>query len=149
MNAFPHLKTIEVTAFENKATEPELAQDLQFYLAEKFQSDGRLKISTIHPHVRLEGTVLDYVVEIYGYDIIGTVSEYQVKLLISITMTDLVNSEKMYENTQLLLSEQYSTNFALSTGLSSNERYTSEDEAKKRIFEKTFDTLISNTLEQW
>jgi hypothetical protein len=143
MNAYPHLKNIQISPFENSTTEPELAQNFQNYMVNKFQSDGRLRISTIDPDSRIEGTILDYTNDIFSYDMNGNISEYRVSLLLSITMTDLRQQNVMYENKSLLVSEQYSTN------PSSPNQATSETEALEKVFEKTFDTLIRSTLEAW
>ena len=58
-NAYPHLKTIYVVPFENNTSEYALAQDFQSSLVNQFQSDGRLKISTLSPDARIEGSILD------------------------------------------------------------------------------------------
>ena len=145
MNAFPHLKTIEITPFENKAEEFELAQEIQDSLVNQFQKDGRLKISTISPDIRIEGSVLDYKNDILSYDIAGNISEYRLQILFSILMTDMVYDDKMYENKSLLVSESYSPN-ASSEEI---ERFTTVEQAKGKIYEKVFETLVKNTLESW
>jgi hypothetical protein len=143
VNSFPHLKTVNVTPFENMTSEYTLAQDFTNYLVNRFQNDGRLKISTLSPDATIDGSVMDYRHEILSYDMAGNVSEYRVQILFSIIMSDLVFSQHMYENKTLLVSEVYSPS-------SQNpEQFTTEAEAVEKIFEKVFDTIIKATLESW
>ena len=145
LNVYPHLRTIHISPFENMTSEYALAQDFQNYLANKFQGDGRMRVATLSPDARIEGSVMDYREDILSYDIGGNVSEYRVSILFSITMTDLVYSEVLYENAALLISEPYSTTID-----SDNPQIlTSATQAQEKIFERVFDTIIKNTLESW
>ena len=143
VNSFPHLKTVNITPFENMTSEYTLAQDFTNYLVDKFQNDGRLKISTLSPDATIDGSVMDYRHEILSYDMAGNVSEYRVQILFSITMSDLVMSQTMYENSALLVNEVYSP------GSLNPEQLSTEAEAIEKIFEKAFDTIIRATLESW
>jgi len=145
MNAYPHLKTVQIAPFENQTSEYALAQDIQNYLVDKYQSDGRLRIATLSPDARIEGSVLDYQENIFSYDIGGNVSEYRVQLLLSITMTDMIYSQTLYENKSLLVSETYSPNGDTTNPLI----YTTATQAQDKIYEKVFDTLMRETLESW
>jgi len=145
MNAYPHLKTIQIAPFENQTSEYQLAQDIQNYLVDKYQGDGRLRIATMSPDARIEGSVLDYQETIYGYDIEKSVTEYRVQMLLSITMTDMIYSQTLYENKSLLMNETYSP-----TGDKDNPLiYTTPEQAQEKIYEKVFDTLMRETLESW
>ena len=139
----PHLRNIQISPFENNTTEDTLAQDFQNYLVNQFQSDGRLKITTMEPDTFIEGAVLDYRHDIQSYDNFGNISEYRVSILFSIQMTDLRMQNVIYENKSLLLSESYSLNNENPDVLST------EAQAKEKVFEKAFDTIIRNTLEAW
>ena len=143
LNAYPHLKTVQVSSFENATSEYALAQDLQNQLVERFQNSGRLKISTLNPDSQIEGGVLDYKNEILSYDINGNISEYRVSILLSIQMTDLKLQQVMYENKSLLVTENYSPN------TENQELSRTEAQAQAKIYEKVFDTIIRNTLEAW
>ena len=143
MNSFPHLRNIQIGTFDNETPEYTLAQDVQEHLVNSFQRDGRLRITTIDPDSFIEGTVLDYLNEISSYDIFGNVTEYRVSILLSVTFTDLRHNEVIYDNRTLRLSETYSPN-------SDNpELFTTEEQARQRIFERVFETIIRSTLEAW
>jgi hypothetical protein len=143
MNAFPHLKTVHISPFENMTSEFALAQDFQSFLVDTFQSDGRLRISTISPDARIEGSILDYRHDILSYDMGGQVSEYRVQILFSLLMTDMIYSQVLYDNRSLLLSEVYTPNAI------NPERLASEGAAVREIFQKAFDIVIKSTLESW
>ena len=143
MNAYPHLRNIQIDAFENDTSEYIIAQNFQDFLVNQFQRDGRLRITTREPDSFIEGGILDYRHEIFSYDFAGNVSEYRVTILFNIKMTDLRMQEVMYENKSLMLSEAYSPN-------STNPNvFTTERQAVDRIFERAFETIIRNTLEAW
>jgi hypothetical protein len=146
MNAYPHLKTVSISPFENLATEFEIAQNSQNDLVERFQKDGRLKISNINPDVIIEGRVLDYKHDIISYDIAGNISEYRVQILFSIIMTDMVKSEVLFENKSMLMSDNYFPNEADNPGF---VRFTTELEAQEGIYKQVFDRLVRSTLESW
>ena len=143
MNVYPHLRNVNISPFENETAEYTIAQDVQEYLVNKFQSDGRLRISTIDPDSQIEGTVLDYQNEVYGYNYDNNVTEYRVTILFSITMSDLREQKIMYENKSLMLSEVYYP------GSTNPEQFTTETEAVEKVFERVFDTIIRSTLEAW
>ena len=143
MNVYPHLRNIQISPFENETAEYAIAQDVQEYLVNKFQSDGRLRITTLDPDSQIEGIVLDYQNEIYGYNYENNVTEYRVTILFSITMSDLREQKTMYENKTLMFSEVYYP------GSTNPEQFTTEIQAQEKIFERVFDTLIRSTLEAW
>jgi hypothetical protein len=143
MNAFPHLRNVQISAFENNTSEYALAQDIQNHLVNSFQSDGRLRISNINPDSVIDGTVLDYRHEILDHDIAGNILGYRVSILFSIEMHDLRQQQVMYENKSLLISANYTPN------TTNPDLLATEEQAQRRIFERLFEIVIDNTLEKW
>jgi len=143
VNAYPHLKTVNVVPFENMTSEYSLALDFQNYLVGKFQSDGKLKISTMTPDSQIEGVVKDYRNEILSYDFGGSVSEYRVSILFSITMTDMVMSDIIFNNQAMLVTEVYAPESTIP------DQCTTEEQAIESIFEKVYENIINNTLKNW
>jgi len=143
MNAFPHLRNIQVDAFENDTAEYRLAQDFQEYLLNAFQRDGRLRITTMEPDSFIEGSIQDFRNEIHSFDMSGNVSEYRVTILFSIKMTDLRMQRVMYENNRLMISENFTPN------TENPNVHATEEDAINRIFERAFETVIRNTLAAW
>jgi len=143
MNAFPHLRNVQISAFENNTSEYTLAQELQNHLVSKFQGDGRLRISNMNPDSIVEGSILDYRNEIFSYDMFGNVYEYRVTILFSIEMHDLRMQQVMYENKSMMLSESYFP------GSTNPDLLNSENAAQTRIFERLFTTIIQSTLDLW
>ena len=143
MNAFPHLRNIQIDTFENNTSEYALAQELQEALANTFQNDGRLRLTTRDPDSFIEGSILDYRNEIDGYDIFGNISAYRVTILFSITFTDMRFNEVIFENSALRLSETYSPN------TDNPELLSTETQAQQSIFDELFRTIVRSTLEAW
>jgi outer membrane lipopolysaccharide assembly protein LptE/RlpB len=143
MNQYPHLRDVAVAPFENETLELFLEEELRDALISSFQQDGRLRIAYEDPDSRIEGRILDYSSTIYGYDIDQTIEEYQVRLVLSMTFTDLVRNEVIWENKNLTVSERYAP-----VG-SSNVRWQTEEEALEEIFRELFRIIIRNSLESW
>ncbi len=138
---YPHLKTIQVLPLENLTNNYEL-RDLVFnMLTDSYESDGRLKLVSLSPDCQLECSILDYSNKILTYSG-STIDEYEVRVLFSVTLTDLVKNQVIWSNSQLLLSENYSQSLE-------NNKFTNEIEAQEEIIVKLFDTLMKNTLEEW
>lgn len=140
-NSLPHLKTISIQSFENKTDQYELEEELQSELIAKFNEDGRLRTVTLNPDCVLEGTIMDYSRKIDTYDEAG-IEEYQVKVLFRLKFSDLVRDEIIWEKDSLIISEVYSDNEETS-------EYQTEEEAQEAIYEKLFNDIMKNTLEEW
>ena len=142
-NAYPHLKKIAVRAFENRSTEFDLGDRVLNGLTSQFQSDGRLKLVTQQPDCSLEGVIQSLDETIYSYDSGNNVQDYMLRLSCSVTFTDLVNNDVIYENKSLTLSEPYAVSEA------STARSRSKEEALDELVSQLFKTIIQNSLETW
>lgn len=142
-NAYPHLKKIAVRAFENRSTQFDLGDIVLNGLSERFQSDGRLKLVTQQPDCALEGSIASLEENVYSYDSGNNVQDYMLRLTCSVTFTDLINNQAIYENKNLVLSEPY----AVSEESTATAR--SKEEALDELVEKLFNNIIQNSLETW
>lgn len=140
-SGYPHLKTITVTAFENRTTQYNLDEDLLNALSSQFIQDGRLKLVTLSPDCRLEGKILDYSNKIYKYSD-EAVEQYEVKIFFALEFTDLVKNTLILNKESIILSETYSET-------DPNSEFQNESEAQQKIFEDLFDLIIKDTLEAW
>ena len=140
-NSLPHLKSINISSFENKTDEFELEEDLLEFLVTRYDEDGRLRVVNLIPDCILEGSILDYNRKIDTYDEAG-VEEYKVKYLFRLKFTDLTTNEIIWEKDSLILSEVFSES-------SDSAEYKNEEDAREAIYEKLFDDIMKNTLEQW
>ncbi|HPK41005.1 MAG TPA: LptE family protein [Candidatus Cloacimonadota bacterium] len=140
---YPHLKTILVQPFENKTVEYTLGQDAQNSLVNAFMKDGRLKINTQNPDAELRGEILDFRKRIFSYDNAGSVEEYQIQILFSVTFYDLKLNNEIYANKNLLLTRTYNPS---SDNINVEK---TEEEAINKILSNLFDDIIKNTLENW
>ncbi len=138
---FPHLKTIAILPFENNTTEYNLEEVIFNNLTNYFESDGRLKIVSISPDCQLEGQILDYSNKILTYA--GSdVDEYEVRVLFSITFTDLKKNNIIWQDKALIISETYSSSDETS-------EFSTEEEAQNEIIKDMFDIIIKESLEEW
>jgi hypothetical protein len=142
-NAYPHLKKIRVAPFENSSTEFDIAEKVYTGLSSEFRSDGRLKPVTQQPDCQLEGSVLSFEEKVWSYDAANSIQDYQLRLTVKITFTDLVRNETIYENASLLVTETYAVS------PSSTSRFKSKEEARDELVKTLFKTIVQNSLERW
>jgi len=142
--AYPNLKKILIQPFENKTAEYYLGDDLLLSLNNSFRDDGRLRPVTIAPDCQLEGTVIDFSNNAFSYDQSNSVQEFQVKILFSVTFTDLQKNIVIYENKSLLLTENYAPRPDIGTS-----SFKTKEEAEKQIYLDLFQTILKNSLESW
>ena len=144
-NAYPHLKKIAVRSFENRSSQFDLGDTVLNGLTQQFSRDGRLKLVTQQPDCTLEGSILDWNESVYSYDSGNNVQDYMLRLTCSVTFTDLVNNQVIYENKNLALTEPY----AVSPDSPSTAKSRSKEEATDELIERLFTTIIQNSLETW
>ncbi len=142
-NAYPHLKKIAVRAFENRSVEFALGDLLLNGLTAEFQSDGRLKLVSQQPDCTLEGAIISFDENIYSYDAANNIQDYQLKLIVSVTMTDLINNQVIYENKGLALTETYAVSDE------SSSKFQTKEEATDELISKLYKAIIQNSLESW
>ncbi len=142
-NAYPHLKKVRVEAFENQSSEFEIASTVLNQLSLEFRNDGRLKLVTQNPDCALEGNILSYTEDIYSYDAANQVQDYQLRLLVSVTFTDLINNSVLYENRNLQVSEIYKVSDE------SSARWNTKAEAEEELIKGLFRIIVQNSLEAW
>jgi len=130
-----------VKSFENKTTEYSLEENVFNSLSDLFSNDGRLNLVSISPDCILEGEILDYSDKVLSYAG-SSVDEYEVKVLFSVTFTDLQKNEIIWQNKSLLLKETYSSS-------DPNITYKTEEEAQDKIIKELFNTILTKSLEEW
>lgn len=145
MNQYPHLRNVTVMQFENNTVEIHLAETLRDDLVAAFQRDGRLRITYDEPDSIVEGEIIDYKDEVYGYDMEQNIEEYRVTITFAISFTDLVRNEVIWESSSLSLSERY---FPASDDHES-VRFKTVEAAETAIFDELFKRIIRNSLEAW
>ncbi len=142
-NAYPHLKRVQLMAFENKSSEFSLGDIIINRLSTDFRDDGRLRLVTQQPDCQVEGSIISYSEKIYSYDVANNVQDYNVTITFSYVFTDLVNNKVVHENKSLPISEIYAVS------AESTSRFKTKDEAINEICDKLFKTIMQNTLESW
>jgi hypothetical protein len=142
-NAYPHLKKIRVLAFENRSSEFALGDLLLTGLNREIRNDGRLKLVTKEPDCTLEGYISSFSESVYSYDAANLVQDYQIKMVVSVTFTDLINNKVLYENKNLSLTELY----AIAAG--GTAKFKTKEEAIDELIVKLYQNILQNSLESW
>ncbi|MDD2227847.1 MAG: LptE family protein [Candidatus Cloacimonetes bacterium] len=142
-NAYPHLKKIRVMAFENRSSEFALGDLMLSGLNREIRNDGRLKLVTRDQDCSLEGSIATFTESVYSYDAANQVQDYQVKMVLSVSFTDLINNKVLYENKNLALTELY----AIAEG--GTAKFKTKEEAIDELIAKLYQTILQNSLENW
>lgn len=142
-NVYPHLKKIRVMPFENQSAEFGITEKVYNQLSLEFRNDGRLRVVTQQPDCLLEGSIISFEERVYSYDAANNVQDYQLRLSLSISFTDLIRNEVIYENQSLTIVEAYAVS-AESTAKSKTK-----EEAIDELISTLFKTIIQNSLENW
>lgn len=142
-NAYPHLKRVQLIAFDNKSSEFSLGEIVVNSLSEQIRDDGRLRLVTQQSDSQIEGSINGFSEKIHSYDAANSVQDYMVSITFSVTFTDLVKNAVIYENKSLMLSEIYAVSNE------STSRFKTKDEAIQEICSKLFKTIMQNSLESW
>jgi len=142
-NAYPHLKRIQLLAFDNRSSEFSLGDIVYNNLSALFREDGRLRLVTQQPDCQLEGSILSFSEKIYSYDAANNIQDYTIVISFSLVFTDLINNKVLYENKNLSVSEIYAVSDE------STSRFKTKEEALDEICDKLFRTLMQETLESW
>lgn len=142
-NAYPHLKRIQILAFDNRSSEFTLGDIVFNNLSDAFREDGRLRLVTQQPDSQLEGSILSFSEKIYSYDAANNVQDYMVAISFSVIFTDVINNTVLYETKSLTLSEIYAVSDE------STSRFKTKEEAIDEICDKLHRTIMQNTLESW
>ncbi len=142
-NAYPHLRRLQILAFENRSTEFTLGDIVINRLSASFRDDGRLRLVTLQPDCQIDGSIVSFREKIHSFDAANNVQDYIVSISFSITFTDLQKNQVLYENKTLILSEIYKVS------AESTSRFESKEDAINEICEKLFKNIIQNTLESW
>lgn len=143
MNQYPHLRDIMIVPFGNDTLELYLEEELRNSVIASFQQDGRLRIAYDNPDSQIEGRLIDYSSTIFGYSLDQNIEEYQVRLVMAITFTDLLRNEVIWENRNLTVTDRYSPHSTETV------RWQTEEEARNEIYKEVFRIIIRNTLEAW
>ncbi len=142
-NAYPHLRKIRILAFENRTSEYGLGDKLLNYLNREIREDGRLKLVTEDPDCTLEGAILSFSENVYSYDAANQVQDYQVKMVVSVTFTDLINNTVLYQNSGLTVTELYAV------GEGGTAKFYTKEEAVEELISKLYKTILQNSIEGW
>ncbi|MCD4829503.1 MAG: hypothetical protein K8R90_08780 [Candidatus Cloacimonetes bacterium] len=144
MTQYPHLESIRVTTFENRSTQYAVQEELLLALSGEFQRDGRIKVVEMAPDCVIDGIILDYQNSVYDYDENDVVTRYKVKMLFSVTLTDLVRNEEMWHSESLLLEQVWQSDQSVESSLPQ-----SEEEARAEIYDDLYEQIMKNTFESW
>lgn len=144
-NAYPHLKRVQLMAFDNKSTEFALGDIVYNRLSRDFRDDGRLRLVTQQPDCQVEGSIVSYSEKIYAYDTANNIQDYIVTITFRLSFTDLTNNNVIYDNEKrdIVIEEKYGNSDE------STSRFKTKDEAITEICDKCFKLIMQNTLETW
>ncbi|MDY0151974.1 MAG: hypothetical protein RBS43_06835, partial [Candidatus Cloacimonas sp.] len=97
----------------------------------------------LDPDCALEGAVTSFSEKVYSFDAANQVQDYQLQMIVSVTFTDLINNQVLYENKNLSLTELY----AYAGG--GTAKFKTKEEAIDELIARLYQTVLQNSLESW
>ncbi len=136
----PHLETVDIPLFENRSLEPGVAEEITTQLIQRVESTNLLAPVATRGDATITGVVVNYVNEPYTY---GTqaardveVSQYVVRLNVSVVFTDNRENESIYEGTV-----QGEGIYDFESG--------SEEEGRREAIDDVIDRIMQNSVQSW
>lgn len=145
-----HLKTINVTTFENKTEEFFLEEELLNYLSNAFNGKN-IKTVTIDPDCIISGEIVEYNDKIFEYDSNDEIKSYQMMIVFSVKFLDMVKNDELLDDKKMVYKEVYTVNLedpSIDFNLKSDT-----DEAKnvvrQKIYNDFFKDIENRSFEAW
>jgi hypothetical protein len=135
-----HLKTVAVPLFSNETLEYGVDQKLTDAVVSELIDDNSLGVVDVDgADSVIEGTILSYEEEVYGYDQEGNVREYRVQFTARVLFRDLRREEISWEE-QMTGWATYSV---------SGEESRTEEEAQSEAISKLAEDIVSRAVKGW
>ncbi len=135
-----HLKTVDIPLFENRSLEPGVAEEVTTQLIQRIESSNLLAPVATDGDATINGVVVNYINEPYTY---GTqaardveVSQYVVRLNVSVVFMDNRENEAIYEGT------------VQGEGIYDFEGE-SEAEGRREAIDDIIDRIMQNSVQSW
>ncbi len=137
------VKNIYISNLDNKTIRYDLGQILTNSLKKEFIQRTKLKLLEDNQGAELflEGTITSFLIKPVSYSADGMANVYNVTITLNVRLSDLRNSDIIYENNKLT----YSDNFNNDT----EESYTMENIALDKISKEAAESIVSAILENY
>jgi hypothetical protein len=138
-----HIRTVAVPAFANASVQYTLGQELADAVIDRFVRDNHLRVvSQREANSVIEGKVLEYRNDVFGYNTSAQAQEYRVGVRVEVRFKDLVKNRDLW-NDVLIKTENYS---AVATP---GRPAVTEDQARQDLVGKVADEVLSRTVSRW
>jgi hypothetical protein len=135
-----HLETVAVPLFANETMEYGVDQTLTDAVVTEFIDDNSLRVvdAKVADSV-VEGTILSYEEDVYGYDQDGNVREYRVQFNARVLFRDVEKDEISWEEQMV----------GWSTYAVSGDETKTEQEAQEEALTKLAEDIVSRAVKGW
>ena len=135
-----HLKTVAVPLFDNETLEYGVEQKITDAVVGELIDDNSLAVVDLDAaNSVIEGAIVSYEEDVYGYEQDGTVREYRVQFVAKVLYRDLEKDEVLWEERMV----------GWSTYTVSGEGTTTEEEAQDEAIAKLAEDIVSRTVKGW
>jgi hypothetical protein len=135
-----HLNSLDIPLFDNRSLEPSVAELITEAVAREVETTNLLRIVVNDGDATLTGTVTSYSNHPYTYGVEGfrdvDVSEYAVKIRVSVQFFDNITNESLYKGT------------VYGEGIYDfNEE--NEETGRQRAIDDIVEQIIQNSVQSW
>ncbi len=137
-----YIKSVAVPLFKNPRTFKYGAERvLTDAVIDEFVADGSLEVAGEDvADSKLQVEIVNYKKEALSYDVQEVVKEYNLAIVVSVTFTDLINNQVLWQEPSMYESVTY---YAIGSNAET------EDDALKRLAEELARKIVNRTLQGW
>ncbi|HUV87109.1 MAG TPA: LptE family protein [bacterium] len=137
-----YIKSVAIPLFKNPRTFKYGAERvLTDAVIDEFVADGTLDVAGEDvADSKLQVEIVNYKKEALSYDVQEVVKEYNLAVVVSVTFTDLINNQVLWQEPSMYESVSY---YAIAT------KAETEDEALDRLAEELARKIVNRTLQGW
>lgn len=137
-----YIKSVAIPLFKNPRTFKYGAERvLTDAVIDEFVADGTLDVAGEDvADSKLQVEIVNYKKEALSYDVQEVVKEYNLAIVVSVTFTDLINNQVLWQEPSMYESVSY---YAI------GPKAETEDEALDRLAEELARKIVNRTLQGW
>ena len=137
-----YIKSVTVPLFKNPRTFKYGAERvLTDAVIDEFVADGSLDVAGEDAaDSKLQVEIVNYKKEALSYDVQEVVKEYNLAIVVSVTFTDLINNQVLWQEPSMYESVSY---YAIGANAET------EDDALERLSEELARKIVNRTLQGW
>ena len=140
-----HIQSLAIPVLANNSVEFGLADEVTQSLVDGFLQDRHLRIvSERDANAVLRGTILSYRNRVFGYTQQERATEYEVVLVVQVTLRDMVKNRDLWKEDALTVRTTYNV-----SPVGAGDVARTESDARRDVIQKLANQVVSRTVQGW